>query len=109
MSLPYTTLEGDAEEFLRLDSKLHGEFVQDLLGVTIDDQIDCIFGRNATLQAVEELILGYFRRSRFVLDDGIIVVHIDVGVSMCAASVAEQQAIARGVVACARSPRGLTE
>ena len=52
-----TPLKGYREELLRLNGKLHRELAHHLTGVAIDDQADRLLGGDATLVAVEELIL----------------------------------------------------
>ena len=53
-----STFERDAEQLLRLDGKLHGELLQHLLGLAVDDEPDGLLCRNATMIAIEKLVLG---------------------------------------------------
>jgi hypothetical protein len=54
--LPYCSFERHTEQLLGLDGKLHGQLVEHLLGVAVDDESHGILGGNATLVAIEELV-----------------------------------------------------
>jgi len=69
----------DAEELLGFDGKLHGEFLQHLFGIAVDDEADGLLGGNATLVAVEELVLGDLRSRCLMLKDGGVVVDVHIG------------------------------
>ena len=81
----HAAFECDAEQLLCLDSELHRELVDDLLGVTVHDEADGFLCIDAALVEVEELVLRYFAGRCLVLHDGCIVVHIHVWEGMCAA------------------------
>ena len=53
--LAHRSFEGDAEELLGLDGELHGELVEHVLGIAVDDEANGFLGGDATLVAVEEL------------------------------------------------------
>ena len=87
------------EEFLGFDGELHGEFVHDLFGITVDDEADGVFEGDSPLLAVEELVfvdLGgccfVFNGSRGVRDD-----HVREGVRT--AFIAQEERVALAVVA----------
>ena len=52
----YGAFERYAEQFLGLDGELHGEFLQHLLGIAVDDKPHGLLGRDAPLIAIEELV-----------------------------------------------------
>ena len=74
-----TPLEGYGEKLLRLNGKLHRKLAHHLTGVAIDDQTDRLLGGDATLVAVEELILIDLRGSRLMLHDGRVIAYVCVG------------------------------
>lgn len=43
LKLPDTAFEADAEQFLRLDGKLHGQLAKDFLAEAVDDHADGVF------------------------------------------------------------------
>ena len=45
--------ERDGKQFLCFDGKLHGELVEHVFGVTVDDEVHGRLGRDAALVAVE--------------------------------------------------------
>ena len=55
----YGTLQGYAEQFLRLNGELHRQFVEHLFGIAVDDESDGLLGTYSSLVAVEQLVLGY--------------------------------------------------
>ena len=81
------------------DGEFHREFVEDFFGIAVDDEVDGAFLVYATLFAVEELVVGDFGGCGFVLDNGGFVVHLDVGIGVCAALAAHQEGVALGIVA----------
>ena len=70
-SIIHTSFKRDAEEFLGFDGKFHREFVDDFLGISVDDEVDSGLCRDATLVAIEELVFRDFRRGGFVFHNGI--------------------------------------
>ena len=46
-----------AEQLLGLDGELHGQLVEHILGIAVDDQPHSLLHGNAALVAVEELVL----------------------------------------------------
>ena len=97
--LSYASFERNGEELLGFDRELHGELVDDFLGITSDDEIDSVFHGNTALLTVEELIFGNLRSRGFVLYNRVIVVYVNVGEGVGSASGTEQQGVARGIVA----------
>ena len=51
-----------------LNGKLHGQLVEHLLGVAVDDQADGLLLVDAALEAVKDLIFPNLAGRRFVLD-----------------------------------------
>ena len=101
--LAHRSLEGDREELLCFDGELHGELVEHVLGIAVDDEADGFLGGDATLVAVEELVLVDLRGSGFVLDGGGVVVDVHVGEGVGAALTAQQEGVAGRIVACSIS------
>ena len=85
-------------EFLSLDGKFHREFVHNFLGIAVDNQRNCFFGRYASLVTVEKLIFRDFRGRGLVFDYGGVVFYVDIWESVGAASRAEQQRVTLSVV-----------
>ena len=81
--LAYATFKRNAEKLLRLYGKLHGKFVDHFLCISINNEVNGCFGRNATLVAIKKLFVRNFRRSGFVLYDGFIVLNINVREGVC--------------------------
>ena len=89
-----TSLEGYGEEFLRLNGKLHRELAHHLTGVAVDNQTDRLLGGDATLVAVEELILIDLRGGCLMLHDGRVIAYVCVRVSERPAVVDQEKAVA---------------
>ena len=70
---------------MRFYGKFHRELVEHFFGITVDDESYGIFGRNASLIAVEELLFRYFGSGGFVLYDGGVVVDVYVRKCVCSA------------------------
>ena len=98
--LAYGTLKGYAEQFLCFNGELHRQFVQYLLGISVDDEPDCLFGTNSSLVAVEELVLGNLGCGGLMLNYCAVVVYVHVRECVRTALVAQQQRVALAVVAC---------
>ena len=92
--------EGDAEQLAGFGGELHGQFLEHVLGIAVDDEAHGLLGGNAALVAVEQLVLGDLAGGGLVLEDGGGVLHVDVGEGVGAAVAAQEQRVARGVVAC---------
>src|SRR3954451_8643022 len=103
--LPDAAFEAHGEQLLRLDRKLHWQFLEDLLAEAVDDQRQRILVRQAALAAVEELVLADLRRCRLMLDAGRGVAHLNIGNGMRAVSFADQQRVALRLVARPLGPR----
>ena len=65
-----TDPSADAEQLLRLDGEFHRQLAEDFLAEAVDDHVHRVLGREASLPAVEDLILADLRRRGFVLDPG---------------------------------------
>ena len=76
--LSNSTFERYAQEFLCLYGKLHRQLIEHILGIAIDDQANCLLGRNASLIAIEELVFRNLRGSRLMLKYGRIVMGIHI-------------------------------
>ena len=98
-NLPHRSLKRHAQQFLCLDGKFHRQFVEHLLGISVDNQSYSLFGGNATLVAVEELILTYLARCGLVLHNGSVVVNIHIREGVRTAIATQEQRVARRVVA----------
>ena len=94
-----TSLEGYGEELLRLNGKLHRELAHHLTGIAVDNQTDCLLGSDASLVAVEELILIDLRGSRLMLHDGRVIAYVCIRIGVRPAVVAQEKAVALRVVA----------
>ena len=70
---------------MRFYSKFHGKFVDDLLGIAIDDESDGVLGLDAALVAVEELVFGDLRGGSLMLYDGRLVLDVHIGEGVCTA------------------------
>src|ERR1051326_723236 len=97
--LPYTALQAHPQELLRLYRELHRQLAEHLLAKPIDDHIDCVLRRQASLVAVENLIFTYLGSRGFVLNPGRAVFGFNIGKGMSPTLVAQQQRVALGKVA----------
>ena len=91
--------ETDPEQLLRLDGEFHWQFSQNFLAEAVDDHRDGIFGGEAALVAIEDLVLADFGGRGFVLYVGRGVAHIYVREGMRAALVADKHRVALREVA----------
>ena len=89
-TLSHTALERYRQKLLCLDSKLHRQFVEHILGISVDDESDGLLGRYAALVAVEELVLRYLRRRSLVFHCCCAVLNVKVWECMRATMAAEQ-------------------
>ena len=90
-ALSHTSFKRDAEEFLGFDGKFHREFVDDFLGISVDDEVDSGLCGDATLVTIEELVFRDFRRGGVVFHNGIGVVDVNVGERVRTARAAQQK------------------
>src|SRR5215469_16180737 len=67
-SSPDAAFEADGQQLLGLDRKFHRQFFEHLLAEAVDDQRYRVFGVEAALPAIEQLVLADLRCRRFVLD-----------------------------------------
>ena len=89
--LPHAAFETHTKELLGLNGKLHRELIDDILGIAIDDEVDGVFGGDAALVAIEELVFTDFRGRGFVLHNGVVVVNVDVRERVRSAFIAQQE------------------
>ena len=89
--LSHAAFETHTKELLGLNGKFHRELIDDILGIAIDDEVDGVFGGDAALVAIEDLILTDFGGRGFVLHNGVVVVNIDIGERVCTAFIAQQE------------------
>src|SRR6266508_1663636 len=61
------SLQAHSQQLLRFDSELHRQLAEHLAAKAIHDHRHRIFGGDAALLAVEELVLADLRRRRFML------------------------------------------
>src|SRR5690606_34175181 len=92
-------LQAHFQQLLGLDRELHRQLAEDLLAEAVDDQRDRVLLGDAAAAAVEQLVLADLGGGGLVLDRGAGVPHLDVGEGVGAALLADQQAVALGVVA----------
>src|SRR5579862_7623253 len=92
-------LKTDAEQFLRLDGKLHRQFAKDFLAEAVHDHRDSFFRLQTPLLEIEDLVLTDLGCRRFVLHACARVFHLDIGERVRATLVADQERIALRVVA----------
>src|SRR2546428_10295339 len=90
--------EADAQEVLGFDGELHGQLLEDFPAEAVDDHRDRVFGGQAPLLAVEDLILADLRRGGFVLHDRRAGAHVDVGEGVGAALIPDQHRVALRVI-----------
>jgi hypothetical protein len=55
--LAYRAFKGYGKKLLSLDGKLHGQFLKHFLSITVDDKAYGLLRGNASLIAIEELVL----------------------------------------------------
>src|SRR5688572_33026805 len=84
-------LEADIQQLLRLHCEFHGELAENLFAESIDDHRDGSLRGDATLLAVEELILADLRGRSLVFHLSRGVFDLYIRESMGAAFVAHQQ------------------
>src|SRR6266852_6187136 len=99
MALSNTTFQAHAQQFLRLDGKLHGQLAEHLFAEAVDDHRNRIFLRQAALLQIEELVVADLRCGRFVFHARRRVLHLDVGEGVGATLVANQQGVTLRVLA----------
>ena len=58
--LSYSSLQRYTQQLLCFYRKLHWQLIEHVLGISVNDKSDGLFGGDATLIAVEELVLGDF-------------------------------------------------
>jgi hypothetical protein len=88
-----------ATKLLRFHREFHRQRLQHLLAEPVDHERHGLFLVHAALAAVEQLVVIDLRGRRLVLHAGRVVLDLDVGHRVRPAFVADQQAVALGVVA----------
>ena len=86
------------QKFLRLHREFHRKTGEDFPGVPVDNQAHGLFGADAPLVAVEQLVLADLRGRGFVLDDRRRVVGTDDREGMGPALGADEEAVALRVI-----------
>src|SRR5271165_4282730 len=76
--LSNASFQTHTEQLLRFHGELHGQFLKDFLAETVHDHGDGIFGGDAALPAVENLVFPNLGGRRFVLHLGGRVFHFQV-------------------------------
>src|ERR1700732_4084919 len=97
--------EAHRQQLLRFDREFHRQLFQHFLAEAVDDQRHRVLGAEPALPAIEQLVLADLRGRRLVLDPGRGIAHLDIGHSVRAAPVTNQQRVALRVVARALRPR----
>src|SRR6266851_9768149 len=91
--------QADAQQFLRLHGKLHGQLAEHTLAEAVHDHRYSIFCLQPALSQVEELVVADFRGGSLMLHARGGVPHLDVGEGVGAALIANQKRVALRVVA----------
>ena len=86
------------EEFGGFDGEFHRETGEDFVGVAVDYEAYSVFGVEASLVAVEELLVADLGSGGLMLDDSRRVEALDVREGVGAAFRADQQAVTLGIV-----------
>src|SRR5678815_1824751 len=68
IGLSNAALQRNAQKLLCFDGEFHRQLLEHFLAEAIDDQAHRVFGRNAALSAIKDLVLADLRRRRLVLD-----------------------------------------
>src|ERR1700692_2476322 len=66
-ALPYAAFQAYAQQLLGFHGELHRELAEDFLAEAVHDHRHRIFGGNAALPAIENLVLADLRSGGFVL------------------------------------------
>ena len=94
LHLSHSSFQRYAQQLLCLNSKLHWQLVEHVLGIAVDDKAYSLLGRDATLVAVEQLVFLNLGCCSLVLNNSRVVVDIHVGESVCSAVGTKQQRVA---------------
>src|SRR5690606_40548590 len=98
-SSAHAALQAHFQQLLGLDRELHRQLAEDLPAEAVHDHRDGVLFGDAAAAAVEQLVLADLGGGGLVLDGGAEILHLDVGEGVGAAALADQQAVALGVVA----------
>src|SRR5579872_3909245 len=101
--LSNASFETDAQKLLGFHREFHGQFAEYFLAETVHNHRHRIFGGDAALPAVENLVFADFGSGCLVLHLRRRVLHFQIWEGVSAALVAEQERIALRVVARAGS------
>src|SRR5581483_3991666 len=96
---PDAPFEADPDQLLRLDGELHRQMLDHVLDEAVDDERHRFLGAESAAPGIEELVVGYLRGGRLVLEVERGVLGLDVGDGVGPALVADEERIAVGVVA----------
>ena len=96
--LSYAALEGNGQQFSCFNSKFHGQFIQNFLGIPVDNKCNGFFGREPSLLAIVQEILLDFGGGRLVFYLGIRAVNFKIRIGMRAATIAHEKGIALGII-----------
>src|SRR5687768_9815040 len=99
VGLPDRPFQSDTEQLLRLERELHRQLLEHFLAEPAHDHRDRLLGAEAALLQVEDLVLADLRRAGLVLDDRVLVRHLDVREGVRAAAVPHEHGVALRVVA----------
>ena len=97
--LSYRSFQRHAEQLLSLNGKLHRQLIEHLLCIAIDYQAHGLLGGDAALVAIEELVFAYLARRGLMFHYRRVVVNVHIRECMSTAITAEEQRIARTIVA----------
>src|ERR1022692_1205422 len=99
VSLSDASFETDSKQLLGFHGELHGQLAEDLFAEAVHDHGDRVFGGNAALPAIENLVFADLRSGCLVLHLRRRILHFEVGERVRAALIAQQHGIALRIVA----------
>src|ERR1700730_1406672 len=73
-----TACQRDRDQLLRLDREFHRQLLQHVLHKAVDHEADCFFLAQPALHAVEQHVLRYLRRGRFMLEQRRGILRLDI-------------------------------
>ena len=101
----YRAFKRYAEQLLSFDGEFHRKLSEHFLTEAAHDHVHCIFRRNATLIAVEDLIFPNLRCRRLMLYGSSWVLDFNVWESMRSATIAHQHGVTLRIVSGVLSAR----
>lgn len=96
---PHAAFQTDPQQLLGLHRELHRQFLEYFLAEAIHDHADGVFGADASLIAIEDLVFTDLAGAGFVFHLGGRVLHFDVREGVGSTAITQQHRIALGVVA----------